>query len=208
MKKGIALATIIIALAFLASGCSYMKDRYYDFRDIADLGVGATFAKPKNGAKYIAPHALGVYVEATEYMQLGAIGFNNMDTVGGSAGLDLRSTWAGKETSTRYGFGPWQKYTISQEGYMDLYKLKSFEKEGIDLCYRDNVMQGIWRRTPHFRGRNYWEYIGGEVALCEPFLTHFGMKLRAGVDPCQVMDFILGWTTLDIYGDDLARQNN
>ncbi|HOE62717.1 MAG TPA: hypothetical protein PKW18_03400 [Candidatus Sumerlaeota bacterium] len=203
MKKGIVYAAVLLTLVMALSGCSYFKNRYYDFRDITDLEVGATFAKPKNGSKYLVPHALGAYVEATQFMQLGALGFNNMDTVGGTAGLDLRSSWAGKESRTRYGFGPWQKYVINQEGWLDDYKAESFEKHGIDLCYRDNVMQGIWRRTPYLRGRNYWEYIGGEFAISEPFLSHFGIKIRAGFDPCQVMDFILGWTTLDIYGDDL-----
>jgi len=206
MKKGIALATAFIAISFLLSSCAYMNNRYYDFRDTMDLEAGATFARPKNGPKYIIPHSLGLYLEATQYIQLGAIGFNNMDTVGGNAGLDLRSTWTGKESRVRYGFGPWQKYTINQQGgYMDKYKANSYIEESIDLCYRDNIMQGMWRTTPFFRGRNYWEYIGVEAAICEPFLTHFGLKLRAGIDPCQIMDFILGWTTLDIYGDDLEE---
>ena len=206
MKKGMALAALLVIVSFLASGCAYMKNRYYDFRDIIDLEAGATFSKPKNGSKYIVPHSLGVYAEATQYLQLGALGFNNMDTLGGTAGLDLRGTWTGKETRIRYGFGPWQKYTINQQGYMDKYKATSMEKDAIDLCYRDNIMQGMWRKVPFFRGRNYWEYFGIELAVCEPLLTHFGLKLRAGIDPCQIMDFFLGWTTLDIYDDDFEEE--
>lgn len=206
MKRCVTVITVLMLASLLFSGCAYMTNRYNDFRDTMDLEAGATFAKPKNGPKYIIPHALGLYIEATQYLQLGALGFNNMDTVGGNAGLDLRSSWVGKETRVRYGFGPWQKYTINQQGYMDKYKTTSMEKEGIDLCYRDNIMQGMWRKTPYFRGHNYWEYMGAEIALCEPLLTHFGLKLRFGVDPCQIADFVLGWTTLDIYGDDLEKE--
>lgn len=65
-------------------------------------------------------------------------------------------------------------------------------------------MQGMWQTLPYFRGRNYWEYMGAEVAICEPFLSHFGLKLRLGFDACQVIDFCLGWFFLDMYGDDLA----
>jgi hypothetical protein len=86
---------------------------------------------------------------------------------------------------------------------MDKYKANSYEKDGIDLCYRDDIKQNMWQCAPSFRGKNYWEYIGFEAAISEPFLLHSGLKLRVGVDPCQIMDFIIGFTTLDIYGDDL-----
>ena len=33
-----------------------------------------------------------------------------------------------------------------------------------------------------------------------------GPSLRLGFNPGELLDFILGWTTVDIYGDDAARQ--
>jgi hypothetical protein len=204
MKRYISLPALIVIACFLFSGCSYTQNRYHDFRDIFDVEMGVTFARPKNGGFYILPHSLGAYVEATQFLQLGAIGFNNTDTLGGTAGLDLRSSWIGKEARVRYGIGPFQKYFIKHDGYMSTYKSTSAQKEGIDLCYRDDPMQGMWQTLPYFRGRNYWEYIGAEVAICEPLATHFGLKFRFGFDPCQVIDFCIGWFFLDMYGDDLA----
>jgi len=201
MRKIALFFAFMVIVSMLFSGCAYSKNRYYDFRDIFDLEAGATFAKPKAGIYF--PQGIGLYAEATKWLQLGAIYFNNMESKGGTAGLDLRSTWVGKEARLRYGVLWWQKYLIKQEGKMDKYKANSYEKHGIDLCYRDDIKQGMWQAAPSFRGKNYWEFIGLEAAISEPFLLHAGVKLRAGIDPCQIMDFLLGFTTLDIYGDDL-----
>jgi hypothetical protein len=111
MKRYISLPALIVIACFLFSGCTYTHNRYHDFRDVFDMEMGVTFARPKNGGFYI---------------------------------------------------------------------------------------------LPYFRGRNYWEYMGAEVAICEPFISHFGLNLRQGFDPCQVIDFCLGWFFLDMYGDDLA----
>jgi len=42
-------------------------------------------------------------------------------------------------------------------------------------------------------------YTEGEVALG----CHYTVRL--GVNPGELLDFLLGWTTLDIYGDDLEH---
>ena len=56
------------------------------------------------------------------------------------------------------------------------------------------------------RGWQTWEYIGAEVAVCEPFLTHVGVTARAGVDVSEVFDFVLGFVFIDFKQDD--RQVN
>ena len=44
----------------------------------------------------------------------------------------------------------------------------------------------------------YWTQIEIQAAL--------GLSLRLGFNPGELLDFILGWTTMDIYNDDLERK--
>jgi len=47
--------------------------------------------------------------------------------------------------------------------------------------------------------------------FCESYYTQIevvgalGPSIRLGVNPGELLDFVLGWTTLDIYGDDLTK---
>ena len=52
------------------------------------------------------------------------------------------------------------------------------------------------------RGWQMWEYVGGEFAICDPFLTHMGVTVRAGFDLSEVMDFVLGFLFVDFKHDD------
>jgi hypothetical protein len=54
------------------------------------------------------------------------------------------------------------------------------------------------------RGWQYWEYVGAEVALSDPFLTHFGFMLRFGFDISELSDFVLGILCIDYKEDDLT----
>ena len=66
--------------------------------------------------------------------------------------------------------------------------------------HRDKMFHKAFLGTP--RGWQTWEYIGAEAAICEPFLTHAGITLRAGVDLSEVMDFALGCVGIDFKHDD------
>jgi len=44
----------------------------------------------------------------------------------------------------------------------------------------------------------YWSEVEVVVAV--------GLSLRLGFNPGELLDFILGWTTIDIYGDDLEAK--
>ncbi|NQT87691.1 HEAT repeat domain-containing protein [bacterium] len=57
----------------------------------------------------------------------------------------------------------------------------------------------------------YWYYIPTtEEGACE-YMTDIEMVLafrksvRVGVNPGEMLDYVLGWTTLDLYGDDIAK---
>lgn len=66
--------------------------------------------------------------------------------------------------------------------------------------HRDRYFHKAFLGVP--RGWQTWEYVGGEVAVCEPFLSHLGVTLRAGFDLSEVMDFALGIVCIDFKQDD------
>ena len=87
---------ILAVMLVMTTGCRYLTNRYYDFRDTFALGVGVTAENPFTG---IIPPSLGVYAEVTDWLQLGAITHN-----GYTAESDLRGSFAGPESYTRFGF--------------------------------------------------------------------------------------------------------
>jgi hypothetical protein len=71
-----------------------------------------------------------------------------------------------------------------------------------DLIHDD----GTWSEEvlPLRRGWQYWETIAVEAGISEPFLTHLGLYARVGVDPSELLDFVLGLFTIDLQRDDLS----
>lgn len=60
-----------------------------------------------------------------------------------------------------------------------------------------------WEVLPLLRGWQYWETIGVQAGISDPFITHSGLYLHVGVDPSEVVDFLLGLFTIDLKGDDI-----
>ena len=50
------------------------------------------------------------------------------------------------------------------------------------------------------RGERPWYYTGLEA------VAGAGLTFRLGLNPGELLDFVLGWTTLDIFGDDLSAE--
>lgn len=211
-----------LCLIFLAgvllntTGCNrYLTNRYYDFRDIVDLGVGVS---TENSATGIVPPALGAYIELTDFAHLGAIRH-----YGPIAETDLRGSGVYTEARDRIGLGPWQAIHLDQfAGKNDCRnyfktpgtkwdcKMKSAAHSfngapAKDLTYKHwakDLQEGYFLRH---RGYQYWEYTGAEVAICDPAFTHWGLYLRFGFDISEVSDFFLGWFCgFDFKGDDLC----
>ena len=204
---------ILAGLLMLTSGCRYLANRYYDFRDTFSVGVGITAENKVTG---IVPESLGAYVELTDLLQFGAVKFN-----GDVAEADLRGAYAGPESSMRIGFLWWQMLRINQ-AYEDG-SFNAFKNQEFPWCYR---MESIdmrnhagkpakrlhyehWAMNDHYgtlllhRGWQYWEYVGAQLGLCDPFVTHFGVMVRLGFDLSEVSDFLLGWVGIDFKHDDM-----
>lgn len=211
-SKHLWLALVSLASILPLSGCRYAQNRVADFTDIFQMGVGVATENPKAG---ILPPSLGVYVQATEFINLGAMHFSGV-----SAEWDGRGFFAGPESRTRLGFLPMQWVQIDQdyekgsENYfkkvdalwtkrMNSKAMRWWNKPAKELEYE------YWAVPLHegvpimHRGWQYWENFNVEASVSEPFLTHFGLNVRLGFDPSEIFDFVLGWTTLDFKRDDL-----
>lgn len=221
MRRYAAIACVgLLGLAF--SGCQsrYGASRVYDFCDIFQAGVGVTSENPKTGV--IPPSGLfnvlplGVHVQATEFLNLGAVQYT-----GRTAEWDGRGFFYGKESRERFGLGPLQILRIDQD-YKNGYE-NYFKKVDGAWTTRMNTEAMRWRKTPakeleyeywsdqlHIgapimpRGWQYWENLGIEIGVAEPFFSHLGASLRLGFDPSEISDFVLGFFTVDFKSDDLT----
>lgn len=211
----------LCGLSLMLGGCQqtsferYASSRLADFMDIFQIGGGVTAENPVTG---VIPPSLGLYVQATEFLNLGAMHFHGV-----GAEIDGRGMFAGPESRVRYGFGPWQRiqirqfYDIGSENYfkkvdgawtrrMNSKRMRWWHKPAKELEYE------YWAYSRHegmpimHRGWQYWENFNIEACIAEPFLTHMGFNVRLGFDPSEIFDFLLGWTTLDFKRDDLTAE--
>lgn len=204
---------LLLAALTLSSGCRYIANRYYDMRDTFAVGVGVTGENPVTG---IVPPSLGLYVEATDWLHLGAIHYN-----GYTAECDLRGTFVGPESETRFGLLWWQMIRKNQS-YPEACYLNKFKDQDFPWTHRMESLgmrhDGVPAKRVHYehyqsylirgtgllhRGWQYWEYAGFEAAICEPFVTHAGVMMRAGFDMSEVFDFLLGFACVDFKHDDM-----
>lgn len=207
------VAVLLCLSTLMASGCRYATNRVDDLCDVFQLAGGVTTENPKGG---VLPPSLGLHVQATEFINLGAVHF-----AGYSAEMDGRGFFAGQENRTRLGLGPLQALQIDQnyakgsENY--------FKKSESEWCRRMAARSLRWHDTPAkelnyrfwadsmhvgwpvmHRGWQYWENCGVELAICEPFLTHVGLTFRVGFDPSEISDFVFGFFGVDFKEDDMT----
>lgn len=207
---------LISLLGLTLSGCQtrYGANRVYDFCDIFQAGIGITTENAESG---VIPPAFGLHLQVTEYLNLGAVRF-----AGQTYEMDGRGFFAGPEDRTRFGLGPNQLVRIEQnyeEGHYNYFKkvegswtkrmnsilMRWKERPAKDLEY-DFYADTLHVGSPIMhRGWQYWENIGVEAAICEPFLTHWGLDLRLGFDPSEISDWLLGICTVDFKKDDLTE---
>lgn len=213
-KSALAFAPALFALAMSLTGCRYADNRAHDFMDIFQIGGGLTTENPESG---MLPPSLGIHVQATDFLNLGALHFS-----GYGAEWDGRGLFAGRESRTRLGLGPWQRIRIDQryaEGSENYFKkletmwadrlsspeMRFWDRPAKELHHEALLSQQEGCPILH-RGWQYWENFGAEVSISEPFLTHFGFNFRVGFDPSEISDFVLGFLTVDYKHDDLTPE--
>lgn len=210
--RALRVTPVLFLFAMVTSGCQYTTNRLADLGDIFQLGVGLAHENPGDG---IIPSAFGVHVQATEFLNLGAVHFH-----GHTAEIDGRGLFCGPESRTRIGFLPYQQIRIDQN--YDTGSKNYFKRDDTKWNYRMNTKDTRWWNKPAkeleykfwapqmrsgtpimHRGWQYWENFNAEVGISEPFITHFGLNLRLGFDPSEIFDWVLGFTTFDFKHDDL-----
>lgn len=154
----------------------YWRDRWLDLRDVFGLRVSG--ASGGRGA--------GILVRATALAQIGAVTFD-----GEHAGLDRRAIGVWRERRLQGALGPLAYTRIRTR------TLRGNEFAGPDSDWAKATPRGI------VRDGEYWDD-GRE----RPFAC--GVELQPGIlpgfearfDPVELMDFLLGWATIDLYDDD------
>ncbi|MCE5230223.1 hypothetical protein LLG95_11570 [bacterium] len=212
MMMLMSLAATVVA----TSGCRYLSNRYYDFRDVFQVGAGVT---AENSVTGVVPPSLGLHVQVTDFLTLGAITFNGM-----VAELDHRGTFVGPQATTQMGFLWWQRYQ-NYEDYENAVVMNSFKDLEFPWSQRMADIQMMWLGRPAKRlnyefwslcpqrggflapsGYQYWGTTSIQLGLCDPLLTHLGFMLKAGFDVSELSDFFLGIVCIDaLKHDDMTR---
>jgi len=174
----------MMSLAVLGNGCAYVQNRANDAMDILDVGITINNKVKPDFALFLDAFALT------------PLGFSSVD--GKILGVNNR----------RIG---WQDHTDHSWGIL----LVGSEKKGSGkfnpadphLARADQRNQTTW---PRFDKGLVGLVFGKSRSPWTPFVqwdraVHLGwVGVYLICRPVDVADFVLGWTTLDIMGDDLA----
>lgn len=217
---------LVTVVAVSSLGCGYLKNLRDDALDVGTLAVGVVppVVPTEEGTKGVGffPPAIGAYAQVTDLFHLGAL-----YKITGDAEWDRRGYGLTIDERRKIGLGPIHDVYIKQWPYLvNSYKLPESEMSGwrshMDelkdplfgssaktLIYEPekwdiygSLYQNTWQSLPWLaNGWQDWEMISLEVAIPEPFILHTGFYFRAGIDPSQVFDLVLGVFTLDLYDD-------
>ncbi len=176
----------LIAFAFGVSGCAstraYVSDRGHDAADILTLTVGHGLG----GAKVQAgPIAIGAY--------------QNMDWMGLRGGEAFAFP-----DSHHAGWDAWFPFPVIPLDWGNM--------AGVEMW--DGGMRSFERGKNIGYLSPYPFWIGGlaERGWRSPYpyqidaAVGLGITIRAGVNPAEFVDFLLGWIGFDIFNDDLASR--
>lgn len=164
---------LIFILLVSLSGCAYLKDRNRDALDI----FTATIGKGVGVKARVGPIAPSLIINEDIWgIRNGDAFFFSQKNSDYCPGLDWNYIIFGAEMSNSSQL------------------IKDREKE-------HQMFYVFWIASPNgccvepTYSRSYFTQIEALVGL--------GVSLRLGVNPGELLDFILGWTTFDIYGDDI-----
>ena len=196
-----------------SSGCGYLKNLRDDFADCFILGAGVVTpvvpGSSGNKAVGLLPPSLGVYLEATEFLHLGALWKASADLE-----WDRRGVGVLVDQRTKVGIGPLHYVNVEQTPLVvNAYKDDDNQMDGWRKHMND-LKDPVFGRPAKVlifdspmpepflqRGWQDWEVFSIEVAIPEPFILHSGVNVRVGCDPSQMFDFVLGIFCIDLYDD-------
>lgn len=197
----------------------WFQNRIADFCDIFNVGVGVTAENPITGP--LTP-SFGLYLHATDYVQLGYLQF-----AGASAEWDGRGFGAYTEIRDIWGYTCDHHWDVQQgTEAVSFYKdplasekwrlrmdtTERYEDASAHIVVHPAASKSASPSDRHPRGWHNFAYTGLEAALplgipYTPLDTHLGLTVRAGIDTSQVADFLLGFIGLDFWHDDLRASD-
>lgn len=210
----VVLTVLVSGSLLLLSGCGYAKNVRDDFLDIFVFGVGVTppVAELRDVSLTggIIPPSFGLYLEATDFLHLGAL-----YKASGDFEIDRRAVGTVVDRRAKLGFlfahyvniyqTPVYTNDYKREGnhldawrtYMRSLRDPVFGAPAKELIFRNREIPSPYM----YRGWQDWEMFQAEIAIPEPFILHSGVNLRVGFDVSEVFDFALSLVGLDLYGD-------
>ena len=175
-RKLTAIFTILAALS--VTGCNYFHNRGADALDVIDLGFSFS-AKPQFAFYY-------------DFVPIIPIGYGDVDGYYSGLGGGKFSGWT-PHRERSYGLLVWGQEEVSfNKNGEELAKLSEEERQKELLFQRTGLV-----------GMGEGPFPGPEYLISCPHYIHLGWIGVVGTPRyLQMLDFLLGWTTLDICGDD------
>ncbi|NCD35433.1 MAG: hypothetical protein EOL87_18775 [Spartobacteria bacterium] len=194
----------IVGAAMIAAslaGCTtgYVADRGRDAADIFTVGVGYGL-----GTKVrVGPVQLGLLYEVSSAsLRGGELSADNQETVGPETG-DVLGLMMGTESFFKCRL-PRNKNFLATN--LNLFPDESDELFLIPFIFAAEPLQTpSWTAThsgPKDQPPPYYYYSQIE------FVASLYRSIRIGFNPGELLDFLLGWTTVDIYNDDVEARKD
>ena len=201
MKAKLANLLILCAFSLLISGCAstngYLGDRKRDALDVFTAGIGMGLG----GKMRIGPAQTGLLFEMT-----GASLRGGEFTTAGKAGTGADG-W-GNCTDVMgiiYGGEFFHGAVLDRNKNFDADNLTVFSETGeqvfaLPFIYAPEHGIDYWYRYAPEGKQAFYYYSQIEVVAA------LGLSVRLGFNLGELLDFLLGWTGLDIYEDDLGTK--
>lgn len=188
-----ARAAILLPLLLVGSGCAYLHERGRDAADMFEVGLTVS-RRPQ----------LAIYPVA--YFNLVSLGYSGVE--GTYYGIGGRTIGA-------MPFKDRASWGVLLWGYDNL-NIGPFNPDDPHLAWRGDMAELREQGQPLPAERPEYSY--GAITLAAegrsaPPITYFQCRrnihlgwlgIHAALRPLDIVDFVVGWTTLDILGDDRA----
>jgi hypothetical protein len=184
VTRNLVLFLILAMAASLLSGCNYMKNRGNDLLDVCDAGI------------IVNPHLkpqVGLYFD---FFTLFPLGYSNVDAKG--LGMGNRHTGIFDYTDERWGAWAWGSW-IYGNGEFDASDPHQTRVDQRNATERPRFNTGFVRPFVEGEHAPLPQYFG-----CERMCMLGWIGFHFAPHPGDMVDFLLGWTTLDIFGDDVC----
>ena len=182
-RNFVKLSMIMGLTAILSSGCAYLQDRGNDAMDIVDIGIAVNKKVKPNFALYL------------DFFNITPLGYANVDDAV-SLGIGNRQIGALDFTHQSWGV-----LAVGAEnkgsGEFNPADPRQARLDQQDLTERPTYDVGF---VGSFSGEQPPPDM--QFIECDRILYLGWIGIHATMRPIDLIDFVIGWTTIDILGDD------